>query len=549
MINSLTSRRRFIQAAALSSLAAGSSIPKIASSATPSLQNKILMSLRLSGGPDFRHLIVPAYDSAPDSFGNKYWQHRRRSHGLSPQASDWQRRWEEDYFPITVGGAGWNSNLNDTDNLNSGVTFGIWREAGWLIDMFQAGHVALIFNAIGGDNRAHDLSLMQLDQGNVNTLLNQSNRSGWGGRLARSAAGNVLSLTSTPNAFCFGPLGPAQGYNPNKVDNRDVLSVQNSREMGLFTSDLQNDQSAANSIAYQNRSARALSAYYNGLRAEQVSQAFDKIMDHESKIREFSEKINDRLQTVPLPHLIEALYSGVNGPDGPINAAPGSTTPRRVLTTGRQSLGEQIRNAYDVISSSDLVNPRVLSLEYPGWDTHKSQRVVPSTFATDPDNPDFNSYRGIETSLKSIFGGQYGINPSHPNSLHGGFSALWQSVTSQVSRDKIVLTMAGEFGRQIRDNADRGTDHGRGNLMLVIGERCKGGIYGDMFQDVEVDKFSDPNLNTPDIDPKTEIDHFFAKVCDWVEPNSGSIVFPRTAITSTVTPMIEVPSMFDNLLY
>ncbi len=45
--------------------------------------------------------------------------------------------------------------------------------------------------------------------------------------------------------------------------------------------------------------------------------------------------------------------------------------------------------------------------------------------------------------------------------------------------DTIILTMS-EFGRAVRENGSRGTDHGHGNAMLVIGGGVKGrAIYGD----------------------------------------------------------------------
>jgi uncharacterized protein (DUF1501 family) len=44
--------------------------------------------------------------------------------------------------------------------------------------------------------------------------------------------------------------------------------------------------------------------------------------------------------------------------------------------------------------------------------------------------------------------------------------------------DTIVLTMS-EFGRAINENGNRGTDHGHGNAMLVIGGAVRGGrVYG-----------------------------------------------------------------------
>ena len=45
--------------------------------------------------------------------------------------------------------------------------------------------------------------------------------------------------------------------------------------------------------------------------------------------------------------------------------------------------------------------------------------------------------------------------------------------------DVVILTMS-EFGRTARENGNRGTDHGHGNAMFVIGNEVKGGkVYGD----------------------------------------------------------------------
>jgi len=46
------------------------------------------------------------------------------------------------------------------------------------------------------------------------------------------------------------------------------------------------------------------------------------------------------------------------------------------------------------------------------------------------------------------------------------------------SNDVIVLVYS-EFGRRVKGNASDGTDHGTSGPVFVLGERIKGGFYGD----------------------------------------------------------------------
>lgn len=59
----------------------------------------------------------------------------------------------------------------------------------------------------------------------------------------------------------------------------------------------------------------------------------------------------------------------------------------------------------------------------------------------------------------------------------GGIAAFAQDLGDRMA-DVVVLTMS-EFGRTVSENGARGTDHGHGNAMLLLGGNVKGGkMYG-----------------------------------------------------------------------
>jgi len=63
--------------------------------------------------------------------------------------------------------------------------------------------------------------------------------------------------------------------------------------------------------------------------------------------------------------------------------------------------------------------------------------------------------------------------------LGDSLTAFYADLTAQGKADQVVSMTFSEFGRRVRENAGRGTDHGTAAPMFIVGGKVKGGLYGD----------------------------------------------------------------------
>jgi uncharacterized protein (DUF1501 family) len=59
--------------------------------------------------------------------------------------------------------------------------------------------------------------------------------------------------------------------------------------------------------------------------------------------------------------------------------------------------------------------------------------------------------------------------------LSGAIGAFWQDVMASGFAQNVTLVVLSEFGRNVRENGSRGTDHGRGTAMFALGRNINGG--------------------------------------------------------------------------
>ena len=109
---------------------------------------------------------------------------------------------------------------------------------------------------------------------------------------------------------------------------------------------------------------------------------------------------------------------------------------------------------------------------------------------------------GIEVAFAEIGGWDTHVNEANQlgrnlTEFGDSLAALYQDLGDRME-DVTVVTMS-EFGRTVRENGDRGTDHGHANAMFVMGVDVRGGkVYGEWpgLADEQLYEGRDLNLTT-----------------------------------------------------
>ncbi len=133
-------------------------------------------------------------------------------------------------------------------------------------------------------------------------------------------------------------------------------------------------------------------------------------------------------------------------------ADPGDYTPGNGAVYPRSGFGDSLSTVAQLIKMQ--LGLRVATVDLGGWDTHE--------------------YQG------EAGGGYFG---DRIGELATGLAAFFTDMSNQGGVDytqRITIAVMSEFGRSFRQNDSQGTDHGHGNVMLLLGGAVKGGnVYGD----------------------------------------------------------------------
>jgi uncharacterized protein (DUF1501 family) len=138
-------------------------------------------------------------------------------------------------------------------------------------------------------------------------------------------------------------------------------------------------------------------------------------------------------------------------------AQAGKYTPAPGVVYPASALGASLKQIAQLIKMD--VGLEVAFAESGGWDTHFNQGAGNGVFA-----------RNAQDFGDSI-------------------AALWSDLGARQD-DVTILTMT-EFGRTVKQNGTRGTDHGRASCSFVIGNDVKGGLVHGVVRPLAVENLED----------------------------------------------------------
>src|SRR5262249_34773270 len=138
------------------------------------------------------------------------------------------------------------------------------------------------------------------------------------------------------------------------------------------------------------------------------------------------------------------------------------------------------REAFDAVRMLKLADPRQYApehgAEYPRSPYGEALKQIAQLIKADV---------GLEVAFAEpgtwdhpvTEGAATGLLATRLDDLARGIAALVQDLGDRM-QDVVILTMS-EFGRAVAENGNRGTDHGHGNAMMILGGGVRGGrVHG-----------------------------------------------------------------------
>ena len=145
--------------------------------------------------------------------------------------------------------------------------------------------------------------------------------------------------------------------------------------------------------------------------------------------------------------------------------------------------------------------------------------------------------KGIGTKIFYVTTGGFDTHSAqNPNATNGayynlmatlndGLLAFYTDLKNQGLLDDTVVLTFSEFGRRISENGSSGTDHGAASVMMALGGRVSGGLFGTAANLNSDPKNPTLENNAADVHYETDFRSVYAQIIDnWLGANSVSIL-------------------------
>jgi uncharacterized protein (DUF1501 family) len=145
---------------------------------------------------------------------------------------------------------------------------------------------------------------------------------------------------------------------------------------------------------------------------------------------------------------ITATNPGNYQPNLPPPVPPQTTNSHDYLQYPGGSWGDSLQTVAQLVKLE--LGLKVACLDLGGWDTHEDES--------------YGSGRGyIENQVYD---------------LAKGLAAFYSDLANSGYGKKVTIVVMSEFGRRVKENDSRGTDHGHGNNLIVVGGNVNKGVFG-----------------------------------------------------------------------
>ena len=246
--------------------------------------------------------------------------------------------------------------------------------------------------------------------------------------------------------------------------------------------------------------------------------------------------------TGSLPHVLQANRVAVpaisnpatysfNSPNSGAEAAAERNSAFRIsshVPVNKPELAFVYTTAQDALATLDrvaTVASYTPSTTYPNTGFGQAMRAVAGAMA-----------KGIGTKVFYVTTGGFDTHSAqNPNATNGayytlmgtlndGLLAFYNDLKNQgLFEDTLILTFS-EFGRRISENGSGGTDHGAASVMMAMGGRVSGGLYGTAPR-LAMDGNPTLENSSGDVHFETDFRSVYAQVIDnWLGANAASIL-------------------------